>query len=83
MDRNDVRVRDVLGKKNGLASVAGPVVIHRLQAAMPGVTISLADLIEIDTVGGLADLLDVRLKELNATGVGTGRRTGESEVANE
>ena len=59
----------------GLASVAGPVVIHRLQDAMPGVTISLAELIEVDTVSGLAALLDVRLKELHATGVGTGATT--------
>lgn len=32
----------------GLASVAGPVVVSRLQAAVPGVTISVANLIEVD-----------------------------------
>lgn len=55
----------------GLASVAGPVLVARLQAAIPGVTISLADLIEVDTVGGLAELLGSRRKESNANGVGS------------
>ena len=50
----------------GLASVAGPVLV-----AIPGVTISLADLIEVDTVGGLAELLGSRRKESNATTVGS------------
>lgn len=50
----------------GLASVAGPVLVARLQAAIPGVTTSLADLIEVDTVGGLAELLGSRRKESNA-----------------
>ena len=50
----------------GIASVAGPVLVARLQAAIPGVTTSLADLIEVDTVGGLAELLGSRRKESNA-----------------
>ena len=55
----------------GLASVAGPVVIRRLQDALPGVTISLAELLDVDTVGGLAALLARRVHELHATGVGS------------
>jgi len=55
----------------GLASVAGPVVISRLQTAMPGVTILLADLTGVDTVDELAKLLDKRVHDFKATGVGT------------
>lgn len=55
----------------GLASVAGPVVVNRLQVAVPGVTISLADLIDVDTVGGLAELLERRLAESKNNGVGS------------
>ena len=55
----------------GLSSVAGPVIINMLSNAVPGVTLSLADLVEVDTIGGLANLLESRKKEMNATGLGT------------
>ena len=63
----------------GLASVAGPVVINRLQNAVPGVTISLQDLVEIDTISQLADLLAEQLREANATGVGTAATTAKPQ----
>ena len=31
----------------------------------------LADLVEVETIGGLANLLELRKKEMNATGLGT------------
>jgi len=55
----------------GLSSVAGPVIINMLTRAVPGITISLADLMEVDTITGLADLLETRKKNMNATGIGT------------
>lgn len=55
----------------GLSSVAGPVIINMLTTAVPGITLSLAELVEVDTIGGLANLLDLRKKEMNATGLGT------------
>eukprot|EP00308_Calcidiscus_leptoporus_P011576 CAMPEP_0119370154 /NCGR_PEP_ID=MMETSP1334-20130426/16552_1 /TAXON_ID=127549 /ORGANISM="Calcidiscus leptoporus, Strain RCC1130" /LENGTH=2388 /DNA_ID=CAMNT_0007387159 /DNA_START=53 /DNA_END=7219 /DNA_ORIENTATION=- len=54
----------------GLASVAGPVVINRLHAAVPGVNIALSDLAEVETLEDLAQMLDKRLDERMAAGVG-------------
>ena len=51
--------------------VAGPVIINMLTTAVPGVTLSLADLVEVETIGGLANLLELRKKEMKATGLGT------------
>jgi len=53
----------------GLVSVAAPVIISLLTAALPGVTISLPDLVAINTVLELADLLEERRKEASTTGV--------------
>eukprot|EP00966_Prymnesium_polylepis_P334366 7389742-Prymnesium_polylepis.1 len=64
----------------GLASVADPVVINRLQSAVPGVTISLQDLVEVDTTTQLANLLAERLQEANASGVGTVATTTDQGV---
>ena len=54
----------------GLASVAGPVVINRLHAAVPGVNIALSDLVEVETLKDLAQMLDKRLDDRMAAGVG-------------
>ena len=40
---------------------------------MPEVTISLADLAKVDSIAGMAELLDERLKECHETGMGTKR----------
>jgi len=49
----------------GLASVAAPVIISLLSNSLPGITIRLPDLVATDTVGELADLLEMRRQELN------------------
>jgi len=55
----------------GLASVAAPVLRSRLVAAVPGVNVALEDLVEVDTIAGLAELLDERRQQAGATGVGS------------
>ena len=57
----------------GLASIAAPVLINQLVKALPEVTISLADLAKVDSIAGMAELLDERLKECHETGMGTKR----------
>jgi len=64
----------------GLASVAGPVVINRLQTAIPGVAISVQDLVDVNTITELADMLTERLKEANMSGVGTTTTTIEENA---
>ena len=51
----------------GLASVAAPVVRSQLLKAFPGVSIALDDLVRVDTVAGLARLVDVRKAAQEAT----------------
>ena len=68
--------------ESGLSSVAGPVIINMLTTAVPGVTLSLADLVEVDTIGGLANLLELRKKEMNATGLGTTTSKSEQTIHN-
>ena len=53
----------------GLASVATPVVVNRLTAALPGVSVALPDVVRAQTVAELAALLDQRRKEMSSTGV--------------
>ena len=53
----------------GLASVAAPVLIGLLSDVLPDVTISLADLVAVQTMGELAELLEARSKEGTKSGV--------------
>merc|ERR1740129_282951 len=47
----------------GLASIAAPVLIDRLTAVLPGVSLSPTDLLMVENIEALADLLDKRAKE--------------------
>ena len=53
----------------GLSSVAGPVLIAMLTDAFPGISISAADIIAIDTVEQLVEVIEQRLAEAKKTGV--------------
>ena len=53
----------------GLASVAAPVLIGLLSDVLPDVTISLADLVAVQTMGELAELLEARSQEGTKSGV--------------
>lgn len=53
----------------GLSSVAGPVLINMLTEALPGTSIAVADLLEVETIEEMAALLEMRKQEAGKTGV--------------